>query len=136
MEEFGGELIIGLLVVTLCIFIFIGGMLIALIHILVKKTNFFNEEFDRLPQNVKDELKAMCVLFTEQVGGVLVLEFARDGTLEFRVEAADNDYLFDEIESGLQIRRYQREKAELLQALETYYKYFVLPARLTKPGES
>ena len=46
MEEFGGELIIGLLVVTLCIFIFIGGMLIALIHILVKKTNFFNEEFE------------------------------------------------------------------------------------------
>ncbi len=97
---------------------------------------FFNEEFARLPQNVKDELKAMCVIFTEQVGGVLVLEFAGDGSLEFRVEAADNDYLFDEIESGLQIRRVQREKAELLKALETYYKYFVLPSRLLKPGES
>ena len=46
MEEFGGALIMGLLVVTLCIFIFIGGLLIALIHILVKKTNFFDEEFE------------------------------------------------------------------------------------------
>lgn len=46
MEDIGGDLIVGLLIVTLFIFIFVGGLLIGLLHILVKKTNFFNEEFE------------------------------------------------------------------------------------------
>lgn len=96
---------------------------------------FFNEEFSRLPEEVKKELQAMCVLFTEDVGGVLVMEFTPEGKLEFRVEAEDNDYLFDEIGSGLKIRQYQREKAELLEALEAYYKYFILPSRVSKRKE-
>ncbi len=29
-----------------------------------------------------------------------MLEFAPDGTLEFRIEAEETDYLFDEIGSG------------------------------------
>ena len=36
---------------------------------------YFNEEFKSLPQSVQDELHIMCVLFTEDVGGVLTLEF-------------------------------------------------------------
>ena len=62
----------------------------------------------------------MCVLFTEDVGGILFLEFTPEGNLEFRVEAEDQDYLFDEIGSGLKIRQYQREKKELLESLELF----------------
>ena len=40
-----------------------------------EKKFYLNENFDGLPQHVKDELKIMCVLFTEDVGGVLSLEF-------------------------------------------------------------
>ena len=36
-----------------------------------EKKFYLNENFDGLPQHVKDELKIMCVLFTEDVGGVL-----------------------------------------------------------------
>lgn len=55
-----------------------------------------------------------------------MLEFTPEGTLEFRVEAEETDYLFDEIGSGLKIRQYQRERRELLESLELYYKVFVL----------
>ena len=39
-----------------------------------EKKFYFNDEFSSLPQDVKDELKIMCVLFTEEVGGILTLE--------------------------------------------------------------
>ena len=62
---------------------------------------YFNEQFAGLPEGVKEELRIMCVLFTEDVGGTMMLEFTPEGTLEFRVEAEETDYLFDEIGSGL-----------------------------------
>lgn len=58
---------------------------------------YFNEEFKSLPQSVQDELHIMCVLFTEDVGGVLTLEFDDRGRLEFKVVSEEGDYLFDEI---------------------------------------
>ena len=36
---------------------------------------YLNEDFSGLPQQIKDELKIMCVLFTEDVGGVILLEY-------------------------------------------------------------
>ena len=36
-----------------------------------EKKYYFNPDFDRLPEDIKNELKIMCVLFTEEVGGIL-----------------------------------------------------------------
>lgn len=83
---------------------------------------YFNEEFNNLPESIKRELQIMCVLYTEDIGGVLTLEFTPEGALEFTVVAQDNDYLFDEIGSALKIKQYQAEKRELLENLELYYK--------------
>lgn len=87
---------------------------------------YFNEEFKSLPQSVQDELHIMCVLFTEDVGGVLTLEFDDRGCLEFKVVSEEGDYLFDEIGSVLKIKQYQEEKKDLLEALELYYRTFFL----------
>ena len=91
---------------------------------------YLNPEFNSLPEEVKQELQIMCVLFTEDVGGILFLEFTPEGNLEFRVEAEDQDYLFDEIGSGLKIRQYQREKKELLESLELFYRVVFLGGKL------
>ena len=40
---------------------------------------YFNQDFASLPEAVKQELQIMCVLFTEDVGGILTLEFDEDG---------------------------------------------------------
>ena len=87
---------------------------------------YLNEAFADLPEAVKAELQILCVLFTEDVGGVLLLEFTPDGSLQFRVEAEESDYLFDEIGSALKIKQYQEQKRELLESLELYYKVKML----------
>lgn len=87
---------------------------------------YFNEDFATLPKNIKDELKIMCVLFTSEVGGVLTLEFEEDGTLCFQVASEENDFFFDEIGSGLKIRKLREEKEDLLQSLEMFYRVFFL----------
>lgn len=85
---------------------------------------YLNEAFGRLPSQIQDELKIMCVLFTEDVGGIITLAFDEDGNLLLEVSADPGDLLYDEIGSELKIRQIQREKAELLQNLELYYKVF------------
>ena len=87
---------------------------------------YLNPEFDSLPETVKQELQIMCVLYTEDVGGILTLEFDEKGNLEFKVTSEEGDYLFDEIGSVLKIKQYQEEKRELLEALELYYRVFFL----------
>ena len=91
---------------------------------------YFNQDFKSLPEGIKKELQIMCVLFTEDIGGVITLEFEPDGTLEFKVQADESDYLFDEIGSGLKIRQYQREKRELMESLELYYKVVFLGEKI------
>lgn len=93
-----------------------------------EKMFWLNDDFKMLPEQIKQELKIMCVLFTEDVGGVLSLEFEEDGTLIMKVDSDENDYLYDEIGSVLKIKQLQREKAELMEALELYYKVFFLGA--------
>ena len=87
---------------------------------------YLNPEFESLPEAVKQELQIMCVMYTEDIGGIILLEFMPDGRLQFKVEAEENDYLFDEIGSALKIKQYQSEKRELLESLELYYKVKVL----------
>ena len=87
---------------------------------------FFNEQFAALPAAIKDELKIMCVLFVNQVGGILLLEFDPDGTLVFRVSSHEDDFFFDEIGSSLQIKELRRDKEELLASLEMFYRVFFL----------
>lgn len=87
---------------------------------------YLNENFASLPSQIKDELKIMCVLFTEEVGGVLTLVFDEDGTLTLNVATDEGDILFDEIGAALKIKQIQMEKQELFEALESYYKVFIL----------
>ena len=87
---------------------------------------YLNEQFSGLPESIKQELQIMCVMYTEDIGGIILLEFMPDGRLQFKVEAEENDYLFDEIGSALKIKQYQAEKRELLESLELYYKVKVL----------
>ena len=87
---------------------------------------YLNEDFKGLPEQVQDELKIMCVLFTEDVGGVLTLVFDEEGELFLKVAADEGDLLYDDIGSELKIREIQKEKAELLQALKLYYRVFFL----------
>lgn len=90
------------------------------------KKFYLNEDFGALPDSIKDELKIMCVLFTEDIGGIIILEFGEEGNLLIRTEADEGDLLYDEIGAGLKVKQLQKDKAETFQALEMYYKVFFL----------
>lgn len=90
------------------------------------KKYYFNEMFSNIPQSIQDELHIMCVLFTADVGGVIQVVYDEDGHLQMRTEIAEDDILYDEIGSALKIKQLQREKEELFESLETFYRVFVL----------
>jgi len=83
---------------------------------------YLNESFQNLPEQTKEELQVMCVLYTEDVGGVFLLEFDEDGTLQFCTEAKEDDFSYDEIGSVLKIKELRRTKENLLRSIELYYK--------------
>lgn len=87
---------------------------------------YLNPEFESLPEAVKQKLQIMCVLYTADVGGVLLLVFDENGNLELKVEHNEGDFSFDEIGSVLKIKELQDTKEELFKSLEMFYKVFYL----------
>lgn len=83
---------------------------------------YLNEKFCNLPELVQDELKAICVLYVEDVGGIFTMEYDEGGSLQLKVTCDPADYLFDEIGSVLKIKQIQSERRELLENLEVYYR--------------
>ena len=90
------------------------------------KKFYLNEDFGALPDSIKDEIKIMCVLFTNDVGGILTLEYQEDGSLMFNVMCDEGDLLFDEIGCELKMKQIQQTRQDLLSSLEMYFKVFFL----------
>ncbi|MBR3539226.1 MAG: hypothetical protein IKQ49_04090 [Eubacterium sp.] len=87
---------------------------------------YLNPDFEGLPEQVKQELKIMCVLFTEEAGGIILLMFDENGNLTITTEADEGDLLYDEIGAHLLIKRMRSDKRELFLQLEQYYALFFL----------
>lgn len=87
---------------------------------------YFNEKFMKIPDSVKDELHIICVLFTEEVGGIFTIVFEEDGSVSLETQAEEDDIYYDEISSGLLISEIRRKRQELLESLSLYYRVFIL----------
>lgn len=87
---------------------------------------YFNEKFSAVPESIKEELHIICVLFTEEVGGVFTIVFEEDGSVSLETDAYEEDILYDEISSGLLVREIRMQRQELLESLSLYYRVFVL----------
>ena len=91
---------------------------------------YLNPEFDALPESIRQELQIMCVMYTEDVGGVLMVVFDEEGRLELKVDREEDDFLFDEIGSVLKIKQIQQERLELFESLELFFRVFYLGEEL------
>lgn len=87
---------------------------------------YLNKEFDKLPDEIKNELHAMCGAFTQEVGGIFMLVFDDEGNLRMQTRALEDDIMFDDIGCGLKVKKLQTEKRELFQSLELFYKIFIM----------
>ena len=91
-----------------------------------EKKYYFNEEqFKMIPDSIKQELHMICVLFTEEVGGVFTIAFEEDGNVVMETNADDDDIYYDEISSGLLISEIRRNRQELFESLSLYYRVFI-----------
>ncbi|MBP5198213.1 MAG: hypothetical protein J6033_04080 [Lachnospiraceae bacterium] len=91
-----------------------------------EKKYYFNKDFEGIPDSIKDELHIICVLFTEEVGGVITFAFEPDGELVIETEAEEGDIYYDDISSGLLVGEIKRNKQELLESLALFYRVFIL----------
>ncbi len=90
------------------------------------KKYYLGEDFSSLPSSIQDELKIMCVLFTEDVGGTIELYFDEEGNLQIETAMDEGDLLYDDIGSVLKVKQIRREKADLFESLEMFYRVFFL----------
>lgn len=86
---------------------------------------YLNPAFSKMPKAIREELQIMCVMFTQDVGGIFLVELDEKGNLQLRTESAEGDFSFDEIGSALRIGELQRTKGELFRSLELYYQVVV-----------
>lgn len=86
---------------------------------------YFNERFNGIPESVREELHIICVLFTEEVGGVFTIAFDENGDVVMETNADDDDIYYDEISSGLLVSEIRRSRRELFESLSLYYRVFI-----------
>jgi len=102
------------------------------------KKYYFNKKFDRLPSSIKEELHIICVLFTEEAGGIFTISFTPFGHVEFDTRHEEDDLFYDEISARLLIREIRRKKREMIDALSIYFRVTFLhqdPAELIEDYE-
>ena len=87
---------------------------------------FFNKNFDRIPKSIQDELHIISVLFVQEVGGIFKIVFDEDGDITMETEAAEDDFLYDDISAGLMVAEIKRTRQEMFESLRMFYKVFIL----------
>ena len=87
---------------------------------------YFNPLFKKIPESIQRELHIICVLFTQEAGGVFTIEFEDDGTITMETNSSEEDITYDEISAGLLIGEVRRQRQDLFEALQMYYRAMIL----------
>ncbi|MBP3240744.1 MAG: hypothetical protein J6M92_09385 [Oribacterium sp.] len=82
---------------------------------------FMNPEYNNLPDDVLKELKIISVEYTEEIGGIFLMEFNADNKLVLKSMHEDGDVMFDEDNSRKKIDSIAEKYEALFTKLETYY---------------
>lgn len=82
---------------------------------------FMNPEYNNLPEDVLKELKIISVEYTEEIGGIFLMEFNADNKLVLKSMHEDGDVMFDEDNSRKKIDSIAEKYEALFTKLETYY---------------
>jgi len=87
---------------------------------------YFNPLFQKIPESIREELRIICVLFTQEAGGVFTIEFEEDGEIFLRTECDEEDITWDSVSAGLLSGEIRRKREELFQAISLYYRAIIL----------
>lgn len=90
------------------------------------KKYYFNKRFEKIPDSIQKDLHIICVLFTEEVGGIFTIEFDEDGEIILSNRHDESDIVYDEVSAGLMIGQIRKNRAELFESLKAYYRVLIL----------
>jgi hypothetical protein len=101
-----------------------------------KQKYYFNEEYAKLPEKIKEEMKVITICLAQITRGIVVTGFYRDNG-DFYIEAMSepDDMDYDEIGARLEVNKTERESRELFEQLTLWYRTFVIEAEKMK-GEN
>lgn len=85
---------------------------------------YIAKEFEVLPNEIKDEIKIVCVLTAQKLFCTFVIGFLEEGDIYFDVVREESELDFDDIGAELEIKEIRRKKKELLNALKLWYVVF------------
>lgn len=81
---------------------------------------FFEPNFEDMPGSIKEELIEATATIAEAVNGIISIGFNKDGNIYIE-QTSQEDIFVDDIGAALEIKRFQKEKKELLQSLKMWY---------------
>lgn len=81
---------------------------------------YFEPNFNDIPTAIKEELTEAIAAIAEKVNAIISLGFDEEGQI-FVEQTADEDVFVDDIGAALEIKRLQKDKAELLKSLQLWY---------------
>ena len=90
------------------------------------KKYYFNKKFEKIPKSIQDDLHIICVLFTEEIGGIFTVSFEEDGELFLDARADEGDITYDEVSAALMIGQVRQNRSELFDSLQAYYRVLIL----------
>ena len=82
---------------------------------------FFNPRFQNLPEEVQESLQKIAVVYTEEIGGIFILQFDEEGKLDMASIKEEDDFLYDSIGAELKRKQIFKDYKELFSKLEEYY---------------
>ena len=87
---------------------------------------WLNPVFDKIPDSIKEELRTICILFTQDAGGVFTLVFDEEGHLEAEAFADEEDITYDRVSAALLTGAVRRRREDMFRMLEMYSRICVL----------
>lgn len=87
---------------------------------------YINETFKDLPEDIKETLRAKLAVIAEKTHAIISLGFSEQMEVYIEYQYEDLSYS-DEIGMGLRLKQFQRDEAELLKAIRTWYMIYHTP---------
>lgn len=92
-----------------------------------KEMYYLEKEFEELPQEIKNEIKIICVTLAHKLMCTFIMGFYSNGEVYFETVKNEGFYDFDDIGAELEIKEIQRKKADIIKALSLWYVVFKTP---------
>lgn len=87
---------------------------------------YINEKFKDLPEDIKETLRAKLAVIAEKSNAIISLGFNENSDIYLEYKYEDLSYT-DEIGMELRMKKFQKEEAELLKAIKTWYIIYHTP---------